>query len=158
MEVKLKDFDFKKSKLKEGVVHVDYSINFKANGGIRHPKITDEINDPHPDLVNSIKSFLDILLDIWEFEPNSADEVQVTGVSISGKDDNVGLIITGKKSVEGGVVAMNSHRIRLAGDTYGYEGKLNEAYENHKKEVYLALYENKTAQLTIPFKEDKKSK
>ena len=44
MEIQLKDFDFKKSKLKEGIVYIDYLINFKANGGVRHPKISDEIN------------------------------------------------------------------------------------------------------------------
>ena len=156
MEVKLKDFDFKKSKLKDGIVHVDYSINFKANGGVRHPKINDEITDPHPDLIKSIKAFTDILLDIWEYQTNSDDEVQTTGVSISGKDDNSGIIITGKKSVEGGIVAMNSHRIRLEGDSLGFEDKLNELYETHKKEVYAALYEGKTAQLNIDFKEGKK--
>jgi hypothetical protein len=156
MEVQLKDFDFKKSKVKDGVVYVDYSINFKANGGVRHPKISDEITDPHPDLIKSVKAFLDILLDIWEFEVKDENEVQVTGVSFSGKEENEGLIITGKKSVEGGVVAMNSHRIRLAGETLGIEGKLAKLYEDHKKEVFAALYEGKTAQMKIPFKDDKK--
>jgi hypothetical protein len=156
MEVQLKDFDFKKSKLKEGIVHIDYSINFKANGGVRHPKISDEITDSHPDLIKSIKSFLDILLDIWEFQPNDENEVQVTGISFSGKEGNEGIIITGKKTVEGGVVAMNSHRIRLDGDSLGFEDKLKKLYEDHKKEVFSALYEGKTAQMNIPFKDDKK--
>jgi hypothetical protein len=156
MEVQLKDFGFKKSKLKDGIVYIDYSINFKANGGVRHPKILDEINDPHPDLIKSIKSFLDILLDIWEFETKDENEVQVTGISFSGKEGNEGIIITGKKTVEGGVVAMNSHRIRLDGDSLGFEDKLKKLYEDHKKEVFAALYEGKTAQLNIPFKEDKK--
>ena len=44
------DFIFKKSVLKDGMVNVKYSVNLKTIEGVRHPKIDDQIKDPHPDL------------------------------------------------------------------------------------------------------------
>ena len=48
--VKHEDFIFKKSQLKDGIVKVKYAINFKTIEGVRHPRIDDDIKDPHPDL------------------------------------------------------------------------------------------------------------
>jgi len=147
--LKLKDFDLKKSKLTKGIVEVEYYINFKTNGDVRHPKINDKIEDPHPDLINSLNSFLSTVLDIWEYQVESEDEVKIIGIKIKGKKKK--LIIEGEKKVRDGLVPMDSNEI----ESYQV-GELGKLYEAHKKEIFAALYEGKTAQFKIPYKENKK--
>jgi len=153
-KVKIEDFQLKKSKLKDGIVEVTYSVNVKSSGDVRHPKIDDKIKDPHPDLIKSINAFKETLLKIWNYDDNG-DQVEISGLSVKHTDDNTGIVITGKNETETGTVAMNSPLIWLENGEMGFEKKLKFFTDNHEKEIYLALYEGKTSQKKIEFPEDK---
>ena len=151
-DVKFEDFLLKKSKVKQGVVEIEYSLNVKTNGSIRHPLITDKIEMPHPDLIASIDAFHETLMQSWGMKTDDqelGESVTVTGVDVSGKDDLKGLIITGKKAVTSGAVAMNSPRIRFNGSAFGFEEQVETFFGIHVTEVFKALYDNKSAQLTL---------
>jgi hypothetical protein len=153
-DVTLEQFQLKKTKLKNGVVEVEYNLNLSTNGAVRHPTIQDKIEMPHPDLIKSIESFHHILVNSWGLDNENEqlkESVTVTGIDLSGKDEMRGVIITGKKAVLSGNVAMNSPRIRFTGSAWGFEEETDTLSENHKKEVFSALYEGKSAQLEIAF-------
>ena len=149
--VKHEDFIFKKSQLKDGIVKVKYAINFKTIEGVRHPRIDDDIKDPHPDLKKSIASFKEMLLEMWGFDEEN-NNVNVTGLQVKYKGDETCVTILGEREIEGDWTDMNSPEIHLSeNQTYGK--KLRFLYENHKKEVYEALYRFKTSQQRLDLKE-----
>lgn len=51
------------------------------------------------------------------------DSITITGVSWKGDDENRAIVITGKRTVLHTGVAMNSPRISLNGDSFGFEGE-----------------------------------
>jgi hypothetical protein len=158
--VKFEDFQLKKSKRKNGTIEVDYTLNVNSSGAIRHPAIHDIVQSPHPDLEKSIDVFHEHLVNSWGLDTENEsvkNEISVTGIDISGKDEMRGCIITGKKTVISGAVAMNSPRIRFSVDAFGFEQEVNQLVDDHVKEIFAALYEGKSAQLQIGFPETKES-
>lgn len=74
----------------------------------------------------------------------------VTGVSLSGKDDNVGVVLTGTfKADSNHKIAINSHRMKFSDTRYGFEEEMEEIIGEIESEVYAFLFKNKKAQLTL---------
>lgn len=81
-------------------------------------------------------------------------KLNVTGVSLSGKDDNVGVVLTGTFTADSNQkMAINSHRIKFKDERYGFEEELEEIIGQIESEVYQFLFKNKKAQLEL-FPED----
>lgn len=78
------------------------------------------------------------------------NKITVTGVSLSGKDDNVGVVITGTFTADSNQkMAINSHRMKFNDERYGFEEELEEIIGDIEREVYAFLFKNKKAQLTL---------
>lgn len=78
------------------------------------------------------------------------NKITVTGVSLSGKDDNVGVVITGTFTADSNQkMAINSHRMKFTDERYGFEEELEEIIGDIEREVYAFLFKNKKAQLTL---------
>ena len=78
------------------------------------------------------------------------DKVEVTGIALSGEEDNVGVIITGTFLADTNQkMSINTHRIRLEGDHYGFEQDLTDIVSEIEEEVYAYLFEDKQAQLQL---------
>lgn len=74
-------------------------------------------------------------------------KLTVTGVSLSGKDDNVGVVLTGTfKADSNQKMAINSHRMKFSDTRYGF---VEEIIGEIESEVYAFLFKNKKAQLTL---------
>lgn len=131
--------------------------------------------DIHPDLralfdrlrpimgrIFNITSFLS-MLDVKEFKAtekqkeygrNFADEmlknIEVRGVSFSGQDDNVGVVLTGLFTVSNNQkTAINSPRLKFNSETFGFEEELEEIAADIETEVYAFLFKGKKAQLEL---------
>lgn len=131
--------------------------------------------DPHPDMTKILDGMLPLLAEslrmkdmlivgrskkykatdaqlkalnrTWE---EVLDSMDVTGVSVSGKDDNRGIVIKGEmKTGNGRVVAMNSPRIQFSANTYGFEEALEEMVEELETETWAYTYHGKGAQLEM---------
>lgn len=77
-------------------------------------------------------------------------KLNVTGVALSGKDDNVGVILTGTFTADSNQkMAINSHRMRFSDTRYGFEDAMEEIIGEIEREVYAFLFKNKKAQLTL---------
>lgn len=108
-------------------------------------------------------SFFRTLLDTPEFKATKAqrelaeiafgeviNKISVTGILMSGKDDNVGIVITGTFTADSNQkMAINSHRMKFSDTRYGFEEELEEICGDIESEVYAFLFKNKKAQLEL---------
>lgn len=172
-----KNYNLSKVKLNpNGGLQADYQVTETVGG---EPSVTDYhanvSRDIHPDLrglfedlrpivarVFNITSFL-TFLDSDEMKlPESkkvlarafADEliakIDVRGVSWSGTDDNVGVIITAVFETPNGLkTCINTPRIKMATISFGFEEELEKIVYAIKTEVYQFLFNGKQAQLSL---------
>ena len=89
-----------------------------------------------------------------EVARNFADEmlknIEVRGVSYSGQDDNVGVVLTGLFTVSNNQkTAINSPRLKFNTETFGFEEELEEIVSDIENEVYEFLFKGKKAQLEL---------
>jgi len=172
-----KDFNLSKVKLSpNGGLIADYQVTEITNGETSitdyHASVT---RDLHPDLMGlfddlrnivgrvfNITSFLTLLESDDMKLPESkkamarsfADEllrkIDVRGVSWSGTDDNVGVVITAVFETPNGLkTCINTPRIKLAQISFGFEEELESIANAIKTEVYEYLFKGKQAQLSL---------
>lgn len=163
-----KNFNLSKVKLNpNGGLSADYQVTETVGG---EPSVTDHhatvTRDIHPDLarmfddlrpivgrVFNITSFLTFLEsdEMKLTEPkkalarNFADElirkIDVRGVSWSGSDDNIGVVITAVFETPNGLkTCVNTPRIKVAQISFGFEEELETIVNAIKKEVYEFLF------------------
>lgn len=173
----VKDFNLSKVKLlPNGGIQANYQVSQSING---EPSIVDRdetcTRDVHPDLMGlfddlrnivgrvfNITSFLTLLESDDMKLPESkkamarsfADEllrkIDVRGVSWSGTDDNVGVVITAVFETPNGLkTCINTPRIKLAQISFGFEEELESIANAIKTEVYEYLFKGKQAQLSL---------
>ncbi|HMA68778.1 MAG TPA: hypothetical protein VKN74_02825 [Candidatus Mcinerneyibacterium sp.] len=101
---------------------------------------------PSSDLINSINSLSQYLANYNQDEKN---EYRATGYSLLGEDLSI-VIITGKKKCKNNTwVSVNTTRIDLEDDVFGFEEKLQEIILNIQHEYYDHLMNGKEAQQKI---------
>lgn len=77
-------------------------------------------------------------------------KISVTGLSLSGKDDNVGVIITATFTADSNQkMAINTHRMKFSDTRYGFEEEMEEIVGEIETEVYKFLFKGKKQQLEI---------
>lgn len=170
-----KDFNLSKVKLSpKGGIQVNYQITQVVDG---EPSVVDRnescTRDVHPDLIRmfedlrsivgrvfNITSFLTFLdsEDIGhnihdharEFANELLEKIEVRGVSWSGTDDNVGVVITAVFETPNGLkTCINTPRIKMAQISFGFEEELETIVDAIKSEVYAYLFKGKQAQLSL---------
>lgn len=88
------------------------------------------------------------------FADQCLKNIEVRGVSLSGQDDNVGVVLTGLFTVSNNQkTAINSPRLKFNTETFGFEEELETIVNSIENEVYGFLFEGKKAQLEL-FGED----
>ena len=171
-----KNFNLSKVKLTNGGLQADYQISEVIGG---EPSVTDYSasvsREIHPDLrglfedlrqivarVFNITSFLTLLesdemklpeskrLFARQYAQELVDKIDVRGVSWSGNDDNVGVVITAVFETPNGLkTCINTPRIKLAQISFGFEEELETIVDAIKGEVYQFLFKGKQAQLSL---------
>ena len=172
-----KNFNLSKVKLNpHGGLQADYQVTETVGG---EPSVTDYhanvSRDIHPDLsglfedlrpivarVFNISSFLTLMeskeMGLSDAKKNLArvfaqeliDKIDVRGVSWSGTDDNVGVIITAVFETPNGLkTCINTPRIKTAQISFGFEEEMEKIVDAIKKEVYEFLFKGKQAQLSL---------
>lgn len=85
-----------------------------------------------------------------EFADETLKNIDVRGVSFSGQDDNVGVVLSGVYTVSNNQkVAINSPRLKYNTHTFGFEEELEEIAGDIENEVYAFLFKGKKAQLEL---------
>ncbi len=183
MRMKVDESRFKLQKLKRlngGGIHVEFETKrVEENETFYDNEKLDSSREPHEDFLSKIRALKSYLCEIFGFTDlktivkhedfkatkaqiksaetgyqNKIANIEITGFSIHGKDDNKNVIINGKFGIQKlGVVALNTPRIKFSNNLYGWEQDLKELVEELSHEAYLYLYENKREQLKM-FGED----
>lgn len=172
-----KSFALSKVKtLKDGGLDVHYEVTETiGNESYTNKYHVESAKDIHPDLrkcfdclrpimgrIFNITSFLS-MVETDDFKANKhqkevarnfADEmlknIEVRGVSYSGQDDNVGVVLTGLFTVSNNQkTAINSPRLKFNTETFGFEEELEAIVADIKNEVYAFLFKGKKAQLKL---------
>lgn len=172
-----KNFNLSKVKLNpNGGLVADYQVTETVGG---EPSITDYhasvTRDIHPDLrelfedlrpivarVFNITSFLTLMesddmklpeakkLLARSFADELIAKIDVRGVSWSGTDDNVGVVVTAVFETPNGLkTCINTPRIKVAQISFGFEEELEAIAASIKKEVFEFLFKGKQAQLSL---------
>lgn len=82
-------------------------------------------------------------------------KLNVTGISLSGKDDNVGVVLTGTFTADSNQkMAINSHRMRFSDERYGFEEEMERIIGEIESEVYQFLFKGKKCQMELFENED----
>lgn len=77
-------------------------------------------------------------------------KLDVTGISLSGKDNNVGVVLTGVFTADSNQkMAINSHRMRFADERYGFEEEMERIIGEIESEVYQFLFKGKKCQMEL---------
>lgn len=85
-----------------------------------------------------------------DFADEMLKNIEVRGVSFSGQDDNVGVVLTGLFTVSNNQkTAINSPRLKFNTETFGFEEELEEIAADIENEVYAFLFKGKKAQLEL---------
>lgn len=85
-----------------------------------------------------------------EYADEMLRNIEVRGVSFSGQDDNVGVVLTGLFTVSNNQkTAINSPRLKFNTETFGFEEELEEIAGDIEREVYAFLFKGKKAQLEL---------
>ena len=162
--------------LKDGGLDVHYEVTETiGNESYTNKYHVESAKDIHPDLrdcfdrlrpimgrIFNITSFLS-MVETSDFKATKkqselsrdfADEmlknIEVRGVSLSGQDDNVGVVLTGLFTVSNNQkTALNSPRLKLNTETFGFEEELEEIVTDIESEVYAFLFKGKKAQLEL---------
>lgn len=172
-----KSFALSKVKmLKDGGLDVHYEVTETiGNESYTNKYHVESAKDIHPDLrecfdrlrpimgrIFNITSFLS-MVETNDFKANKnqkevarnfADEmlknIEVRGVSYSGQDDNVGVVLTGLFMVSNNQkTAINSPRLKFNTETFGFEEELEAIVADIENEVYAFLFKGKKAQLEL---------
>lgn len=162
--------------LKGGGLDVHYEVTETiGNESYTNKYHVESAKDIHPDLRNcfdrlrpvmgrifNITSFLS-MVETSDFKATKkqselsrdfADEmlknIEVRGVSFSGQDDNVGVVLTGLFTVSSNQkTAINSPRLKFNTETFGFEEELEEIVADIENGVYAFLFKGKKAQLEL---------
>lgn len=129
-----------------------------------HPDFVECFNKLRPILgrIFNLISFLS-LVETPEFKATAkmkeqarefADEVlklvEARSISLSGKDDNVGVVISGLMTTGNNKkTAINSPLLKFNSEVYGFEEELEEICGDIEKEAYQFLFKGKKAQLEL---------
>lgn len=178
MAIPLED-SFKLCKIQlqgNGSVKVNYEI-CESVGGVEYTnkyKI-ESTKEIHPDMRHLFDCLVDVLADtcnvyrledaiylpkfkateeqktIAKEETEAATEgITVKSVTLSGKDDNVGCIISGEMEVKGGLKAtVISPRLKYNEEIFGFEYELGTVLTELQKEIYAYLFQGKHAELEV---------
>ena len=162
--------------LKDGGLDVHYEVTETiGNESYTNKYHIESAKDIHPDLrycfdrlrpimgrIFNITSFLS-MVETSDFKATKkqselsrdfADEmlknIEVRGVSFSGQEDNVGVVLTGLFTVSNNQkTAINSPRLKFNTETFGFEEELEEIIGDIENEVYAFLFKGKKAQLEL---------
>lgn len=172
-----KSFALSKVKLiKDGGLDVHYEVTETVgNESYTNKYHVESAKDIHPDLracferlrpimgrIFNITSFLSFMETpetkatkaqkdaAREYADEMLRNIEVRGVSFSGQDDNVGVVLTGLFTVSNNQkTAINSPRLKFNTETFGFEEELEEIAGDIEREVYAFLFKGKKAQLEL---------
>ena len=106
----------------------------------------------HPDLTKAVNRLRPVFRAVFGFKDSA---FAVTGASFKGEAEAAGLNVMGRFATESGKeIGLSTHRMLFTEEVYGFEHELEEIRENIEVEAYEYIYEGKSSQGTLDFKDE----
>lgn len=112
----------------------------------------------HPHLDDACEKFLDHIIEVVGLKPEAAEDIEMIGISVSGKNESEGVVISAKMDVlNGRVISINTPNILFDDPDYNERESvkkltsLQSLVKSVENEVYGYFFEDKLAQQTIGF-------
>jgi hypothetical protein len=181
-------FVLKKAKILQKEVDLHFETIVSSDAEVRYIHSTHvDTATPHPDFAAKLKSIKPFMAEIIGLKSplsvigydkfnanqvqkniaekiyqNNLEKLEITGISLSGRDESRGVIITALLTAPNNMkMAVNSCRIKLNDSEKFYEwiDELNEIVTAIEDEAFAYIYKGKQAQLEVAFPEtDKEEK
>lgn len=154
MEKKPNENDFSLQKVKilpGGGLCADYKITEVVNEDTRTAEYQVTFAETvHPDLNVAFDALRKIVADVFGYNDDQKEKIEVRGISWSGLGENIGVVITGTyECLNGQKVAINTPRIKIEGESFGNEEELARLLDAATAEVYQYLFNGKQSQLSL---------
>ncbi len=152
MKPRKEDFALSKMKLKNGGgMGTSYKVDEIVGEESRTAWYNVEVGDNvHPDLLDALNALRPIVSDVFGFNDEQAEKIDVRGVSWSGEGAREGVVVTCTfETVNGQKVALNTPRIVLSACSYGFEEEFVSLLNVVIDEAYEYLFNGKQAQLSL---------
>ena len=135
----------------KGGLRADYQVTV-ADGG--EPTIIERSEncsaEIHPDLRAAVNALREFVCKCFAFPADFLEKIEIRGVAWSGTGDGVGIVITSVlESANGLKSALNTPRIKVTQQSYGFEEDLEVAVDAVKAQVFAYLFDGKRAQLSL---------
>ena len=150
---KFENFTLNKVKRPNGLgLNVDFKVNEVFGTEICQEGFSVSSDKAvHPDLLSKLNSLIPIMATLYEWDANEMNaRITIKGISLNGEEEKRSCVISGTFEISNGmIVAINSCRLLLNSDTFGFESKLRDIIKEIENEVYLFLFKDKKAQLEM---------
>lgn len=105
---------------------------------------------PHPDFKDALAMLTQYVGEIFYLKPEQTCNLEIRGIALSGSGEKEAVIVNAiLKTFNGSKTAINTPRIVLGSQSYGFEPEIAKIVERVKTETYSYLFEGKRAQLSI---------
>lgn len=158
------------SRAKSGTIKIKGEAKYETDNVYRDPiEVGPSERVPHPDLLNVLDAFREHVARILGLAKSDGEggvlgelagsEIVMVSVSVSGKEDNRGVILSGKrKAFNGAMMAVNTSRIVFGKDQYGYEEEVEELVNRLEDECFEYIVNRKSGQLDAFAEQEKQAK
>jgi len=147
--MKQTDFRLKKVKVEKNLVTVDYTSVGSDKEYTEKSKVV-----PHPDLKAALTKFTDLVLEVFDMPEDNQELVTVNGIVCSQKNNSEQvMVLSSYETASGAKVAINTPNISLDTDHWTAQQTMGEIAYEVEVECYKYLFDNKAAQLEMPFEE-----
>lgn len=132
---------------KDGGLAINYTmVEQKENETYCNKHRIQSTNEPHEDLLMLFNSLQTIVAKV--FEISDCTPIFVSGITIGGKNESEGAIITAIFTTSAGQeTTIATPRLKFHVSAYGFEDELNKTIADIENEVFKYLFEGKTADL-----------
>lgn len=176
--MKRDNFILKKVAINGATVYVEYSdgsttINLvcEQRAEIPHPDLNKSLQgltsfvakSTHLTALNELEGWISeqdkksifrpFLAKISGMQKDILDQIDVRQLSISNNDSGDKVVISAMLSVKKSSTKINTPKISLSGDIFGFEVALSESIEDVVEEVWQYLFNGKTSQTKLEFSE-----
>jgi len=84
--------------------------------------------------------------------------IEISGISLNGSESKRSIVISGKlRQANNSKIAINSPRIVISGNTFGFEEEIEQIIYKIEEEVQVYLFEGERAQLEMAFTDTNES-
>lgn len=105
----------------------------------------------HPDFKNALNRLIPFLAEMFHIADGFEDKIEVKGIKLDGEENEnviIGFMLT---DIKGRQASINTCKINMIDDVYGFEEGLEDAVNEIENEAFNLIFKNKALQAEMDF-------